>query len=57
MSLINLPKLVIADEIMASLDNENTSIIMRMLDEHAQKPDHGLMVISHDLNRDSPVMQ
>ncbi len=55
MSLINLPKLVIADEITASLDNENASIIMRMLEEHTQKPDHGLFVISHDLNQILPL--
>lgn len=48
MSIINQPKLIIADEITSSLDEENTEIIVSFLDEYSDKYQCGLIFISHD---------
>lgn len=47
-SLVNQPKLILADEPSSSLDDVNASIIIDMMRNHAEEHNASLIVVSHD---------
>jgi len=49
-SLVNKPKLVLADEPTGNLDSENTSIIMELISSFRDKYNIAFIVATHDHN-------
>ncbi|SIS98923.1 ABC transporter ATP-binding protein [Belliella pelovolcani] len=47
-ALANHPQLILADEPTASLDDENASIVVKLLQEQAQKFNAALIIVTHD---------
>ncbi|GAB3648869.1 ABC transporter ATP-binding protein [Echinicola sediminis] len=47
-ALVNNPKVILADEPTASLDDENAALVIKMLKEQAQKMHSALIVVTHD---------
>lgn len=48
MAVVHEPKIILADEPTSSLDDENCNIVMRLLQQQAQKNNANLVVITHD---------
>lgn len=55
-AVINQPKIILADEPTSSLDDENCTIVMKLLREQAERTDANLIVITHD-SRIKPFFQ
>ncbi|WP_299433256.1 ATP-binding cassette domain-containing protein [uncultured Maribacter sp.] len=49
MAVVHRPKIILADEPTSSLDDENCNIVMRLLQQQAQKNKANLVVITHDI--------
>lgn len=47
-ALINIPKIIFADEPTGSLDKENSNIVMKLLCECCEKNNQTLVVVTHD---------
>ncbi|AFL82684.1 ABC-type antimicrobial peptide transport system, ATPase component [Belliella baltica DSM 15883] len=47
-ALANQPKLILADEPTASLDDENAAIVIKLLQEQAKKFNAVLIIVTHD---------
>lgn len=47
-ALVNKPKLILADEPTASLDDENASAVVRLLQGQAKKYNAALIIVTHD---------
>ncbi|MCH7399850.1 ATP-binding cassette domain-containing protein [Belliella sp. DSM 107340] len=47
-ALANHPKLILADEPTASLDDENAQAVIRLLQEQAKKHNAALIIVTHD---------
>lgn len=47
-ALVNNPKVILADEPTASLDDENAAMVVRMLKEQAHKMRAALIIVTHD---------
>lgn len=47
-ALVNKPKLILADEPTASLDDENAEIVVKLLKEQADKHQAALVIVTHD---------
>lgn len=47
-ALVNEPKIILADEPTASLDDENAKIVVNLLKEQAAKLDAALLIVTHD---------
>lgn len=47
-ALANHPKLILADEPTASLDDENAAIVVNLLQEQAKKYNAALIIVTHD---------
>jgi lipoprotein-releasing system ATP-binding protein len=47
-ALVNKPKLILADEPTASLDDENAAAVVRLLQEQAKKFQAALIIVTHD---------
>ncbi|GGF41701.1 ABC transporter ATP-binding protein [Echinicola rosea] len=47
-ALVNNPKVVLADEPTASLDDENAEIVVNLLKEQAKKMHSALIIVTHD---------
>jgi putative ABC transport system ATP-binding protein len=47
-ALVNKPKLILADEPTASLDDENAAAVIRLLQEQARKYEAALIIVTHD---------
>jgi putative ABC transport system ATP-binding protein len=47
-ALANEPKIILADEPTASLDDENASIVVNLLKEQAKKLHASLLIVTHD---------
>lgn len=47
-ALANHPQLILADEPTASLDDENAAIVVKLLQEQAQKFNAALIIVTHD---------
>jgi len=47
-ALANSPKLILADEPTASLDDYNASVVIRLLQEQAKKFNAALIIVTHD---------
>ncbi|SNS65123.1 putative ABC transport system ATP-binding protein [Belliella buryatensis] len=47
-ALANHPQLILADEPTASLDDENAAIVIKLLQEQAQKFNAALIIVTHD---------
>jgi len=48
MAVVHEPKIILADEPTSSLDDENCTMVMRLLQQQAQKSNANLVVITHD---------
>ncbi|WP_159020321.1 ATP-binding cassette domain-containing protein [Algibacter sp. L3A6] len=55
-AVIHQPKIILADEPTSSLDDENCTIVMKLLREQAERTDANLIVITHD-SRIKPFFQ
>lgn len=47
-ALVNKPKLILADEPTASLDDENAAAVVRLLQTQAKKYNAALIIVTHD---------
>lgn len=47
-ALVNKPKLILADEPTASLDDQNAAAVVRLLQEQAKKYEAALIIVTHD---------
>lgn len=47
-ALVNEPKIILADEPTASLDDENAKIVVNLLKEQAAKLNAALLIVTHD---------
>ncbi|WP_373523513.1 ABC transporter ATP-binding protein [Aquiflexum sp.] len=47
-ALVNNPKVILADEPTASLDDENASIVVKLLKQQAEKYNAALIIVTHD---------
>ncbi|WP_162342978.1 ABC transporter ATP-binding protein [Cyclobacterium salsum] len=47
-ALVNEPKIILADEPTASLDDENANIVVNLLKEQAAKLNAALLIVTHD---------
>lgn len=48
MALVNRPKVILADEPTASLDDKNAQEVVELLEKHAQEQNITLIIVTHD---------
>ena len=56
-ALVNEPKIILADEPTASLDDENARIVVQLLKSQAAKLGAALLIVTHDQRIKSEINQ